>query len=487
MKTMKWLMSICLFFALTTQVSAKEIVKTPPPLTMQIDGTTLTVTPILKDGTVFIPLRGVMEHMGAKVSLFGKKILVERAGTHIVMQPGETSVSINDQLVSVTTPPIVMKGSTYVPLRFVGNALGYEVLYLPSTNQVVLRTAGNQAVIYGYVENLDGEGIQQGVVLLEDISAGITYETPVRNGFYRINVAPKAYRFSGYRDFSSDGAQKVNQQESFEVSEGQTVFYKLTPSQSGLKVTLNDPTGKPLAKATATFSTSHGAVNVNIRGGVGYLDFYEPGSYIFNYLTNEKGTVADYDIYHPFTINEAGTATSLDIIAHLPNIKGQAAGESPSVYGNVEICSKDESRPCFVQGAPGGAFSFYLPDGEYKWDNYYDSSTRQHFDVKMEISVKNEQVQSNLQWTKPIINIHGTASSNEGGPLSGGYINFYGAGKEYSAWVDKGNFNCYVPDGTYRVSYDQFFDAYFSVTLSQFVTVVDGKLNISPELLFFLS
>lgn len=486
---MKWIMCICLFFALTnsTSISANGIDSTKPPLTIYIDGAKLTVAPLIKEGTAFIPIRAVMEHMGAKVSFSKKKITVNRGETQIIMEPGQASVSINGEPVSVTTPPILVKGITFVPLRFVGNALGYEVLYQPSAKRVVLRTPGTQAAVYGYVENLDGEGIQQGVVLIEDMAAGITYEAPVRNGFYRINVQPRKYRFIGYRDTLSEGIQKVNQQEPFEVLAGQMAFYKLTLFQSGLKVTLRHPKGTPIAQASASFNTSHGAVYVDFRNGVGYLDFYEPGDYNFNYLTIEEKTETEYDIYHPFTIDGDGVVTSLDIIAYPSNIKGQVAGESETVYGNLNICSSDENKACYVQGAPGGAISFYLPDGEYVWQSYYDASIRQHFDVNIAITVKNGQPQSNLQWSKPIINIHGSASINEEGPLSGGYIQFYSSGKEYSAWVEEGKFNCYVPDGTYSVSYEQVLGEYFNLTLNGSIKVTNGQLNISPELVFYLS
>ncbi|HTG69507.1 MAG TPA: stalk domain-containing protein [Candidatus Udaeobacter sp.] len=487
MQTMKWLMFICLFFTLADPVAAKGIKHTAPPLTMYIDGTKLATTPFVKEGTVFIPIRAALEHMGANVIFSEKKIIVKRAETEIIMEPGQRRVSINGESVSVTTPPIVIKGSTFVPLRFFGNALGYEVLYQPSAKRVVLHTSGNQAVVYGYVENLDGEGIQQGVVLLEDVAAGITYEVPVRNGFYRINVMPHTYRFKGYRDNLSQGDKLVNQQEPFEVSSGQTAFYKLSPSQSGLKVTLRDPNGTPIAQASASFNTSHGAVYVDFRNGVGYLDFYEPGDYNFNDLNIEEGAETDYDIYHPFTIGEDGVVTTLEIIAHPSNITGQVAGESETVYGNLDICSTGEDKACYVQGAPGGAFSFYLPDGDFEWYSYYDSSIRQHFNVNIDFSVKDGITQSNLQWSKPIINIHGSASTNEGKSLSGGYIRFYGSGEEYSAWVEKGEFSCYVPDGTYSVSYEQYFDGFYLLTLNESIKVTSGKLSISPELVFYLS
>jgi hypothetical protein len=371
-----------------------------------------------------------------------------------------------------------------------GNALGYDVVYRPSEHRVDLRSPGSQAVIYGYVDNIDGQAIAQGVVIFKDTTTDVTYEAPIRSGFYRISVSPQTYQFVGYRDMQSEGIQKVDPREPFTVAAGQTSFFKLSPSQAGHKVTLLDWTGAPIAAATASFYTSHGAVYVNIRNGVGYLDFYEPGEYDFNYLTMNNGSKGDLDILHHFSIDENGNATPLNIVAYLPNIKGQVEGESESVYGNLDICLLDENgqyKDCYVEGAPGGKYAFYLPDGQYKWGSYYDSSTRQNFEINKIFTVANGQPETSLQFSKPAVNIHGSASTNEGGPLSGGYIYFSNSVSSYSAWVEQGKFDIFIPDGTCWVTYEQFFGGYYSVSLNTNVTVTNGKLNVSPDLIFYLS
>lgn len=427
-----------------------------------------------------------MEHLHAKVNFSEKKIIIDRADAQIIMESGKTLVTINGESVMVTTPPIIVKGSTYVPLQFVGNALGYEVLYQPASKKVLLSTAGNQAVIYGYVENIDGQAVQQGTVLIEDVAEQITYEAPIRNGFYRFKAAPKTYQFKGYLESYSGRSQAVNVQEPFELSAGKTIFYKLTPPQLGFKVTLHDPAGKPIAKADVSFNTSHGAIYVNIRNGIGYLDFLEPGNYNFDDVEINDEHKNDYDIYHSFTIDESGNASSLNIIAHPPNVKGQILGESKTVYGNLDICSA-EADDCSVQVAPGGAFSFYLPDGNYKWSSYYDSTIRQHFEVNLAFSVSNGQTQTNLRWSKPVINIQGTVTTNEGKSLTGGYVLFYNMGKEYSAWVEDGKFKCYLPNGTYTVRYDQFFGDSLHLSLGTPVEVSNGKIIGSSDLVFYSS
>ncbi|MBD3921344.1 copper amine oxidase N-terminal domain-containing protein [Paenibacillus sp. PR3] len=489
---MKWLLiSICLFLTLAVPVSAASSKSsTDVKLSLYIDDTRIETAPLVIQGSVYIPLRAAMESVGAKVMFTGKQIVITRADTKIVLEPNKTDFTINDISMSTATPPVIVKQSSYLPIRLFGNALGYDVVYGPSEHRVDLRSPGTQAVIYGFVDDIDGQAIAQGVVILKDATTDGTYEAPIRSGFYRISVNPQTYQFVGYRDMQSEDIQKVDPREPFTVTAGQTSFFKLSPSQAGYKVTLLDWTGAPIAAATVSFYTSHGTVSVSIRNGVGYLDFYEPGEYNFNYLTLSNGGKVDLDILHHFSIDENGNVTSLNIVAYPPNFKGQVEGESELTYGNLGICLLDEngqSKECYVEGAPGGKYAIYLPDGQYQWEGYYDSSTRQNFKVNKIFTVANGKPETILQISKPAVNIHGSASTNEGDPVSGGYIYFRNSTSSYSAWVEQGKYDLFIPDGTYRVTYEQVLGDYFSVSLNTSVTVTNGKLDVSPDLVFYLS
>jgi len=63
----------------------------------------------------------------------------------IVMNIGNTSASVNGKGIKLEAAPLIQQGSTYVPLRFVSEAMGAEVLYNDKTRKVtVLR--GNQMI-----------------------------------------------------------------------------------------------------------------------------------------------------------------------------------------------------------------------------------------------------------------------------------------------------------------------------------------------------
>lgn len=88
--------------------------------------------PILKSGSTFIPLRGVLEKLGASLTYNAqtKGISIIDDGTTISLTIGSTKAFVNGKAVSLSSAPFVNKaGSTFVPLRFVSQALGASVAW----------------------------------------------------------------------------------------------------------------------------------------------------------------------------------------------------------------------------------------------------------------------------------------------------------------------------------------------------------------------
>ena len=82
-----------------------------------------------RDGRVYVPLRGIFERLGAAV-VFTAGRIAATAGPHTVgLQIGEPSATVDGVIQSLDAPPIVIAGRTFVPLRFVAQALGAKVTY----------------------------------------------------------------------------------------------------------------------------------------------------------------------------------------------------------------------------------------------------------------------------------------------------------------------------------------------------------------------
>lgn len=83
-------------------------------------------------GRVLVPLRGVLEKVGATVDWNPdlRTVTALRGTTSIVMKIGERTATVGDRRVSLDVPAQIIGGATMVPLRFMGEALGSEVLYV---------------------------------------------------------------------------------------------------------------------------------------------------------------------------------------------------------------------------------------------------------------------------------------------------------------------------------------------------------------------
>ncbi len=95
-------------------------------------------------GRVLVPLRGVMEKLGAYVGYdpATRTVTATRGDVDLSLKIGERNAVVNGQAVTLDVPAQELRGSTLVPLRFMGEALGADVKWDNTTNTVNITTAG---------------------------------------------------------------------------------------------------------------------------------------------------------------------------------------------------------------------------------------------------------------------------------------------------------------------------------------------------------
>jgi hypothetical protein len=98
--------------------------------------------PIERAGRVFVPLRGIFERLGASVVYSGGIINATGAGRVISLRVGSTQAQVSGQTQTLDVAPFIVGASTYVPLRFVSEALGAGVNYDAANKVVALQTGG---------------------------------------------------------------------------------------------------------------------------------------------------------------------------------------------------------------------------------------------------------------------------------------------------------------------------------------------------------
>jgi len=98
-------------------------------------------------GRVMIPLRGVLQRLGAdRVQWRPERQEVQVSGStgDMRLRIGDRMAEVNGRRVELDVPPMVIQDTTMVPLRFVSENLGARVDWRPDTQTVYLITSGER-------------------------------------------------------------------------------------------------------------------------------------------------------------------------------------------------------------------------------------------------------------------------------------------------------------------------------------------------------
>ena len=98
--------------------------------------------PMMVNNRVMVPVRGVFEHMNATVDWeqATRTVRAKHGTDHIVLTINSNVATVNDHQVPLDSPPFVTNGSTMVPLRFLGEAMGATVQWMANTSTVEIAT-----------------------------------------------------------------------------------------------------------------------------------------------------------------------------------------------------------------------------------------------------------------------------------------------------------------------------------------------------------
>jgi len=92
-------------------------------------------SPIVQNGSTLVPMRPFFEALGAQVEWNGstKTVIGKRDDTVVSLTINQKMATVNGNDVSLSFPGKIINGNTFIPLRFVGEALGDQVGYNAQT------------------------------------------------------------------------------------------------------------------------------------------------------------------------------------------------------------------------------------------------------------------------------------------------------------------------------------------------------------------
>jgi hypothetical protein len=107
-------------------------------ITMNEQPMELKHPPFLQNGAVYLPLRETVGMLNSRTTWFaeGKRIAVHHPAAHIEMKLSSKEATVNGRPYTLQASPKNVNGVVYVPVRFVSEALGAKVRWIPQEHRV---------------------------------------------------------------------------------------------------------------------------------------------------------------------------------------------------------------------------------------------------------------------------------------------------------------------------------------------------------------
>lgn len=107
-----------------------------------INGQTITsdAPPMLTNGRTLVPIRVISESLGAEVTWQAstRTVHIRHDGKNMILQIDNVSALVGYQAVTLDAPAVIVNARTMVPLRFVAEAMGAEVIWDAGSRSVLI-------------------------------------------------------------------------------------------------------------------------------------------------------------------------------------------------------------------------------------------------------------------------------------------------------------------------------------------------------------
>lgn len=140
--------SMALMFAQLVAAAQDVRINARPPdagIKINVNGSrveTPLAPPVMINGRVMVPLRGVMQEFDAQVEWVPEQrvVIARRQNIVLTLGIGQKYGTVGERVVPLDTPATIINGRTLVPLRFVASALDAYVMW-DSPNRTVVITS----------------------------------------------------------------------------------------------------------------------------------------------------------------------------------------------------------------------------------------------------------------------------------------------------------------------------------------------------------
>lgn len=133
--------------ALFPFTSFNKISAASTEISVSVDNRTIyfDVAPQKINGRIMVPLRAIFESLGAEVGWDNKTqtITGTKEGSNMSLRVNEATATVNGKTVQLDVPPTKIRGSVFVPTRFVAESFGAKVTWDDNTKHITISTGAN--------------------------------------------------------------------------------------------------------------------------------------------------------------------------------------------------------------------------------------------------------------------------------------------------------------------------------------------------------
>lgn len=171
---MKKLATLLLCFLLFPSAA---LAKGPDPIAIYVNGRELRVeetTPVIRHDRTFLPLRAVTEELGYTVAWNGDKreVTLTKGDSSVIMTIGEKAYRLGGKELVMDVAPYLEKNRTFIPARYLGEATGLPVKWMPKVRVVTVGSYPQKDAPAG--ERIYVKDVNMSFVLPKDVE--ITYK-----------------------------------------------------------------------------------------------------------------------------------------------------------------------------------------------------------------------------------------------------------------------------------------------------------------------
>ncbi|MCF6466550.1 hypothetical protein C3E90_11750 [Clostridium sp. Cult2] len=99
--------------------------------TLYLNNNKINTNPVMVNGRTLVPVRALLEEMGATIKWDGKTRIVTaiKGNTTVIMKIDSKIVTVNGEAFELDVPAKLINSSTYIPARFISESFGYDVYW----------------------------------------------------------------------------------------------------------------------------------------------------------------------------------------------------------------------------------------------------------------------------------------------------------------------------------------------------------------------